>query len=944
MFKSLFTIVAFLPLALQAQISFTNSNMLLNNNNNGFNSGVAIGISDLNNDGLDDLVRLNQGRVLTFDYQNADGSFTQVIFGQVSNVSQWMICVADLNNNGHNDVMAGGAYDNIKLIQADDNGVYTQSNLPNGSMFAQASNFADINNDGWIDAFICHDDAESRIWANDGSGNLIPANDWIDMATVPASDNSGNYGSVWTDFDNDGDLDLYIAKCRQGVNNPSDPRRINALFVNDGNGNFTEAAGDYGLKIGAQSWTVDFADIDNDGDLDCFITNHDVPSMLLENDGFGNFTDITAGSGLEIGGLPIQGVMRDFDNDGFVDILVAGTQHFLFLNNGDKTFTKVPAPFSPQQMESFAIGDLNHDGFLDIYGGYANVYTNPSNIDDVLWMNQGNDNNFVAITLTGVESNRNGIGARIELHGPWGIQIREVRAGESYGIVNTFTQHFGLGTSTGIDSLVVKWPSGNIDVLVDPEINQFIQLTENGCISPAVSIAADGPLTFCSGESVTLSATPGYNQYTWSGGGTTDEIVVTEAGTYSVVVIDENGCEGNALSITVVVDPIQIPTLEALSETSLCLGESVLLSASEGNAYLWSDGSEESTLLVSETGTYSVQVLGLCEFFESASIEVEVTEIPAPLTADVFLTEPGEAELFATGEFLYWYDAPTGGTLLGTGNTFTTPFLSEDTPYYVEEEQEVGQVIEYTGKSEHGGGSQFGGNQFNGEIWFDALDAFILKSVLVYSDTEGDRRIVLLDSNGNEIAQADVFIPVGETTLEINMPVPAQTGLKLTTDITVNQTSLGFDGPRLQRSNNGVNYPYILEDVVSINNSQFGTQYYYYFYNWEIDLPGKFCISERAVANVFVETTNVMENQEASSFRVYPNPGAGAFTLDFAQALPDFVSTLELRDAAGRLVHQEQLSGGIQEHQLELSTLPSGWYIVRVPLRDRVLTGRLLKL
>jgi hypothetical protein len=90
--------------------------------------------------------------------------------------------------------------------------------------------------------FACHDDAAGRIWGNDGSGALQESNNWIDLATVPASDNSGNYGSVWSDIDNDGDLDLYIAKCRQGVNDPSDPRRINALYINDGAGNYTEAA------------------------------------------------------------------------------------------------------------------------------------------------------------------------------------------------------------------------------------------------------------------------------------------------------------------------------------------------------------------------------------------------------------------------------------------------------------------------------------------------------------------------------------------------------------------------------------------------------------------------------------------------------------------------------------------------------------------------------
>ena len=121
-------------------------------------------------------------------------------------------------------------------------GVSTSLELENGSMFMQACNWGDIDNDGVLDVFGCHDDALSRIWkgSEDGiltiSQELIPLTDY-DYTDYPNTDHSGNYGSVFTDFDNDGDLDLFIAKCRQFVNDPMDPRRINQLWVNDGNGN-----------------------------------------------------------------------------------------------------------------------------------------------------------------------------------------------------------------------------------------------------------------------------------------------------------------------------------------------------------------------------------------------------------------------------------------------------------------------------------------------------------------------------------------------------------------------------------------------------------------------------------------------------------------------------------------------------------------------------------
>src|SRR5690606_25688720 len=163
----------------------------------------------------------------------------------------------------------------------------------------------------------------------------------------------------------DGDLDLYIAKCRQGVNNPNDPRRWNRLFVNDGNGNFTDMAAAYGVQVRNQSWTADFGDIDNDGDMDLVVTNHDATIQLFENDGTGQFTAITDGSGLAVTGFFLQSKLVDLDNAGYLDLITAGGGGGarVFRNNGDKTFTSVSDVFSSNKaMHSFATGDLNNDG------------------------------------------------------------------------------------------------------------------------------------------------------------------------------------------------------------------------------------------------------------------------------------------------------------------------------------------------------------------------------------------------------------------------------------------------------------------------------------------------------------------------------------------------------------------------------------------------------
>ena len=448
-------------------------------------SGLPMGVIDMNGDCKDDIVQFNNARELRIQYQNGPGQqFTSHFHGSVSNSNQWGTVIADFDHNGYNDVMSGGAYDNLKIVTNNNgNNSFTQSTLGSSNIFLQGANFADINNDGWADIFACHDDAESRAYQNNQDGTLTYNANLIATATTPASDNSGNYASMWIDYDNDGDLDLYISKCRGGVNDPTDPRRINMLWQNDGNNNFTEVAEQANLKIGEQTWLSDFGDIDNDGDLDAIVINHFSGPNLMRNNGDGTYTEVTTGSGLMPTLDPsnfygIQGFFKDFNNDGFIDLMVSGDNHYIFYNNGDGTFQNAPNPFGSNQIQSFSVGDINHDGFWDVYAGYANGLNSPSSTKDRIWINQGNANNFINIQCEGTLSNINGIGARVELYGTWGIQIRDIKSGEGYGLVNSFTQHFGIGVSNQIDRVVVRWPSGIVDEVLNPAINQFLKIVE----------------------------------------------------------------------------------------------------------------------------------------------------------------------------------------------------------------------------------------------------------------------------------------------------------------------------------------------------------------------------------------------------------------------------------------------------------------------------------
>lgn len=470
-------------------------------------SGNAIGVCDMDGDRKDDIVR-GVGNVTQYiEYQAApNAAFTESSYANGIG-DPWGMCVGDVNNDGFNDVLWGDYGNTIVLKRNGAN--YTDENITNTTaasfIFVQGCNFSDINNDGFIDAFVCNDVAMSHIYMNNaGSSWSFNNSNEMPLATTPASDNSGNYASIWTDVNNDGWMDLMITHCRQGVNNPSDARRIDQVFINNGNGTYTQDVTNWtNLRDGAQGWSTAWGDVDNDGDQDAFVLNYDVNSKFMYNDGSGVFYDH-----MNISGIPSttsffgeNATFHDFDNDGFLDLLISGGNHFLYHNNGDSTFTAIsnPFPFSGHSITAHAVGDLNGDGFLDVFTSYCDIYNTPSSYSDKLWMNSTNNgNHYVFFDLVGGASNGmsniNGIGAIVKIYGAWGVQVREVRSGEAYGIQNSFAMHFGLGSATTIDSAVVLWPSGIIDVIVAPSIDGHNVVNEGAFPTGANASMAFHPL------------------------------------------------------------------------------------------------------------------------------------------------------------------------------------------------------------------------------------------------------------------------------------------------------------------------------------------------------------------------------------------------------------------------------------------------------------------
>ena len=464
-------------------------------------SGVAMGVVDMDGDGADDIVRFRSGKDLYIEYQTTSGApFTTYTGHTFANI-RVAVAAADHDGNGKRDLTCGGYSGGTHLLTANAGGTaLTLSTLADTDIVMQGMNFVDIDNDGDVDLFACDDVEDNQKYRNDGSGTFPLDNSLIDTfipsQTDQSAPNAGNYASLWTDYDNDGDLDMYLSKCRQRENDSNQLSRINRLFRQNIDGTFTDVATAAGLDSGDQSWCTDFADVDNDGDLDAFIINHkkrttDGASALYINQGDGTYLKSTT-SGIDFTYMGIQAAFRDFDNDGYVDLLLSsvGTPsngYKFYLNDGDGTFTDQTGVFTTSTtgsgtalsyIQSFAVGDLNSDGWLDLYVGRATGLNIPSGNRDLLYLNDGGTNHYLTVALEGGSSNPDGIGARMELHGAWGVQVREVRSGEGYGVMHSLTKHFGLGDTTTIDKLVVRWPSGAIDVIHSTSADQLLTVIE----------------------------------------------------------------------------------------------------------------------------------------------------------------------------------------------------------------------------------------------------------------------------------------------------------------------------------------------------------------------------------------------------------------------------------------------------------------------------------
>lgn len=432
------------------------------------NSSYNICVVDMNGDNKDDIVGVNNSN-FRVHYQGATpGTFsvTDFPFTNVNNMPGWSMAAGDYNRDGFNDLILGSG-SGLSILRSNNTGTAYTGITPGEYIFCQRTNFADLNKDGNLDLFSCHDVDDNVYYLNDGAGNLTyyqsnTTPGAMNLSSTISGQNGGNYSTLFTDFDNDGDTDVFISKC-------SGPPC--QLLRYDGGNVYTNVSVTAGINVTPiQTWSSAVADFDNDGDMDVIITASSGTHKYFRNNfettnTLSAFTNITAGSGWDTNtSTNIDNVAYDFDNDGFVDILGGGNK--IMFNQHNSTFAGV----SYAGIGVGAVGDLNNDGFLDIQNGNTIRYAVP------------NGNNWLKVAFQGIQSNRNGIGARIEIYGSWGKQIRDLRSGEGFRYMSSLNAHFGIGTATTIDQVIIRWPSGIVDTFNNVSPNQTLMAMEGATL------------------------------------------------------------------------------------------------------------------------------------------------------------------------------------------------------------------------------------------------------------------------------------------------------------------------------------------------------------------------------------------------------------------------------------------------------------------------------
>ncbi|MBK9271503.1 MAG: CRTAC1 family protein [Saprospiraceae bacterium] len=462
----------------------------------------SVNLVDVNNDGLDDLfisngpssgaedyLYINQGN---FQFYKDTLFFKSLILPSVG------ACIGDIHNNGDRTIYVSSWYNRSNVLYIK-NAMGQYNGSPTSyKTYSESAAWGDYDQDGWLDLYVSNAgngpaDNRNLLFRNDGKGNLTPV-----LNHISTSETLYSRGVSWVDFDNDGDADLFV--CNEN-------KSVNSLFRNDGNGMLVkmDQAGDL-LKDKESSMSASWADVNNDGWLDVFVchSNNFIPasSALYINQKNGSFSAIRQPFASDPG-CSFSASFADYDNDGDLDLAVSNgfcnteMYNVLYLNDGFGNFTK--DDHSIQDLSTpcsfgLAWSDLDQNGFQDLVISTCKNSSQAVLPNNMVFQNKGNSNHWIRFDLKGNKSNKDAIGARINISskvdGKQLIQSREISSQSGYCSQNSLKAHFGLKDGTKVDTVWIQWPSGiqqkmfNLPsdlekIIVEPNISSTLETSKN---------------------------------------------------------------------------------------------------------------------------------------------------------------------------------------------------------------------------------------------------------------------------------------------------------------------------------------------------------------------------------------------------------------------------------------------------------------------------------
>ena len=428
-------------------------------------NGTGISFGDYDGNGDLDIFAANESADSVLYRNDGDGKFNDVTDTAELDTRACGAVFGDYNNDGYPDIYIAKSYGG-RLCRNDRNGTFvrkgsTESGIsPKGK--GTSISFGDYDNDGDLDIYLAASEQYTILYSNIGHGIFTDVTKEANVRTYGVS------CSTFFDYDNDGDLDIYLLRSTR-----------NRLYKNNGDGAFEDVTEEAGVKGSGGGKAISVGDYDNDGYLDIYVVNERTPNILYRNNGDGTFSDATSSVNLEyIESEWTDASFLDYDNDGYLDIYVANASgpDVLYGNNGDRTFTDVTVDTGVGDREGtdgIAVGDYNGDGYVDILA----ISDGINGIS--LYQNVGSNDNWLHIKTVGTKSNRDGIGARVKVTAGTLSMIREISGGSGLS-QNSLIAGFGLGKNTQADIVEIRWTSGQVSTLNNVAANQLLVVNEPG--------------------------------------------------------------------------------------------------------------------------------------------------------------------------------------------------------------------------------------------------------------------------------------------------------------------------------------------------------------------------------------------------------------------------------------------------------------------------------